>query len=74
MPCSAKFNRQVYMLTDEDQKRLGKFIKSEVLNEYGDWRTIRVDYENGYCTYDCDIRKSKTKNHKWEMYGHERKD
>jgi hypothetical protein len=53
------------MIDNETKEQLGKFVKSEVVSQYGDWRTIRVDYENGYCTYDCDMRKSKTKNHEW---------
>lgn len=53
------------MITDQIKEQLGKFKSSTVQSQYGDWRVIHVEYENGYCIYECDVRKSKTKNHKY---------
>jgi len=53
------------MITDQMKEQLGKFKASEVTSQYGDWRSIQVTYENGYCKYECDVRKGKTKNHEY---------
>ena len=53
------------MITDQIKEQLGKFKASSVKSQYGDWRVIQVDYTGGYCIYECDVRREKTKNHEY---------
>jgi hypothetical protein len=45
----------------------GRFLKSESLGMDGFSSIVRVDYENGWVTYTCSLKNSKTGNHIYNL-------
>jgi uncharacterized protein YbcV (DUF1398 family) len=45
-------------------KELGKLIRVDITGEIGFTRYLKAIYENGYLTYEYDLKKNNTKNHR----------
>jgi hypothetical protein len=54
------------VIDEKTKKKLGKFVESEVIAEYGETITVLITFENGTCEYECNNRTGKTKGHKYE--------
>jgi len=45
--------------------KCGKLVEVKILDEIGLERYLKVLYENGYVKYTYDLKKDKTRNHKF---------